>query len=206
MPGTPEPDRFGSDASGRVAVVELAGHGQLPNVEPVAVATLAWRQLAFDFISQQASRATVETALAELAPRASHTVIRLTLEGTASPVDFAAVRSWLEPTLASFLVGQIIDRTRIALSTAELADLQARHPLFTQVLADIDRLETLATGTMPIAQTNTTEALAAIASTLTSTEAQELLAPSRIDLARLTPEFFAQLRQMLLQAIQEVQR
>jgi len=206
MPGTPEPDRFGSDASGRVALVELAGHGQLPNVQPVAVASLAWRSLAFDFISQQASRATVEAALAELAPRASHTILRLTLEGTASPTDFAAVRGWLEPVLASFLVGQIVDRTRIALSTVELADLQARHPLFTQVLADIDRLETLATGIMPTAQIGTPEVQAVIGSTLTLSEAQELLAPSRIDLARLTPEFFAQLRQMLLQAMQEVRQ
>ena len=206
MPGTPEPDRFGGDASGRVALVELAGHGQLPNVQPVAVATLAWRSLAFDFISQQASRAMVEAALAELAPCASHTVLRLTLEGTASPADFAAVRSWLEPVLAGFLVGQIVNCTRIALSTVELADLQAGHPLLAQVLADIDRLETLATGTMPTAQTTTPEAEVIVSSTLTLSEVQELLAPSRIELARLTPEFFGQLRQMLLQAMQEVRQ
>lgn len=228
MPGTPEPDQFSNDRSGHVAFVELTARGQPPRIEPLPVATLTWRSLAFDFLSPEASRASLDSALAELRPTAEHAVVRITFTGTTSPTLLAATRAWLEPALAPFLVGQIVDRTRIALSTAELADLKSRHPLLAQTLADIDRLESLATGAAPpsalpaaaaasefaassaSAEPATFSNTAASASTaptapaLTLAEVQSLLAPSRIDLAQLTPEFFSQLRQMLLQTLQEV--
>ena len=213
MPGTPEPDRFANDASGNVALVELAGHGQPPRVQPLAVATLAWRELAFDFLSAEASRASLAAALAALAPAAGSTVLRVALTGTASPAALAEVRGWLETALAPFLVGQLVDRTRVALGPIELADLQSRHPILAQVLVDIDRLETLATGQLAAAPAPELSVGAAGAppvsataavSALTLAEVQALLAPSKIDLAQLDAEFFGQLRRLVLQTLQEV--
>lgn len=199
MPGTPEPDRFGHDQSGQVALVEIDGRGRAPRVEAVAVRTLAWRALELDFLSADSSRASLDVALGELRADAGRNVVRVTLTGTVSPAKLAAARAGLESALAPFLVGQVVDRTRVALSPAELAELTARHPLLAQTLADIDRLETLATG----AATTSVAGDAALAP-LSLAEAQALLAPSRIELAALSPEIFSQLRQILLQTLQEV--
>jgi DNA repair exonuclease SbcCD nuclease subunit len=216
MPGTPEPDRFANDASGHVALVEIAGPGQPPRVQPIPVATLAWRALTFDFAAAEASRASLAATLAELTPAASRTVLRVTLSGIASPAALAEIRTWLTPALVPFLVGQLVDHTRLALTAVELADLQARHPILAQVLADIDRLETFATGAVtssPIptpASPDTPASPAALptpaTAPLTLTEAQALLSPARIDLASLTPELLAQLRQTIFQTLQEVAR
>lgn len=206
MPGTPEPDRFANDAAGHVALVEIAGAGQQPLVKPLPVNTLTWRSLAFDFLSPDAARASLEAALAELRPKAEHAVVRVTFTGTVSPRSLAETRDWLEAALSPFLVGQIVDRTRIALSSAELADLQSRHPLLAQTLADIDRLESLATGEhhSVAASPSATGTSEAVQPALTLADVQALLAHSKIDLASLTPEFFSRLRQILLQTLQEV--
>lgn len=212
MPGTPEPDRFINDASGHVALVEITAAGQPLRVQPLAVTTLAWRELTFDFLAPEASRATLTSALAELTPTAATTVLRVNLTGTASPAALSEIRSWLQLALAPFLVGQLVDRTRVALSALELADLQTRHPILAQVLADIDRLEIFATGTVtPLAPSDSersplTPQLAAATAPLTLAEAQELLAPAKIEIARLTPELLAQLRQTLFQTLQEVSK
>jgi DNA repair exonuclease SbcCD nuclease subunit len=97
MPGTPEPDRFVNDDSGHVALVEIDAPGQPPRIQKLPVATLVWRALTFDFLHAEASRATLSTTLAELAPVAARTVLRVTLTGTASPAALAEVRSWLTP-------------------------------------------------------------------------------------------------------------
>lgn len=209
MPGTPEPDRFANDDSGHVALVEIDAPGQPPRVQKLPVATLAWHELTFDFLHAEASRATLSAALAELAPAAVRTVLRVILTGTASPSTLAEIRAWLTPLLAPFLVGQLRDETRVALTAAELADLQTRHPILAQVLADIDRLETFAGGVAPLRESEISNFKsqidgAATAAPLTLAEAQALLAPARIDLAQLTPEWFARLRQTLFQTLQEV--
>ncbi|MEO7797443.1 MAG: DNA repair exonuclease [Opitutaceae bacterium] len=206
MPGTPEPDRFANDANGHVALVEIPGRGQPPHVKPLGVNTLTWRSLAFDFLSPEASRASLETALTDLRRQAERAVVRVTFTGTASPKSVAETRAWVESALAPFLVGQIVDRTRIALSTAELADVQSRHPILAQTLADIDRLESLATGETRSALVAPSEVAGpgVTQPALSLAEIQALLSPSKIDLANLTPEFFSQLRQMLLQTLQEV--
>jgi DNA repair exonuclease SbcCD nuclease subunit len=200
MPGTPEPDQFANVAGGCVALVEIAGPGRPLLVRQLPVASLTWRSLPFDFLSADASRATLAAAIAELSPKADRTVLRVTLTGTASPAEAASVRGWLEPALAPFLVGQLVDDTRVALSPVELADLQARHPILAQVLADVDRLETLATGTVagpPVLQP-------AGSTPLTLAEAEAMLDAAKIKLTALTPAHFAQLRQTLLQTLQEV--
>ena len=66
MPGTPEPDNFGNDNSGNVALVEITGPGQLPKVEPLRVAGLTWIETDFDFTAVEAARATLTGLLAEL--------------------------------------------------------------------------------------------------------------------------------------------
>ena len=198
MPGTPEPDNFGNDNSGHVALVEITGPGQPPKVEPLRVAGLTWIETDFDFTAVEAARATLTGLLAELSPKADRTVLRVTLKGTASPSDLAAVQNWLEPVLKPFLVGQFKDRTRIALSAVEMADLQSRHPILGQVLADLDRIEALATGSVLNASADTPT------STLTLAEVQELTTPSRIELSRLTPDHFTQMRSHLFRLLQEV--
>lgn len=205
MPGTPEPDRFTNDASGHVALVEIAGPGQAPRVQALSVATLTWRALTFDFASVEASRAGLAAAFSELTPTAANTVLRVTLTGVASPAALAEVREWITPALAPFLVGQLVDRTRVALSAVALADLQARHPILAQVLADIDRLETFATGTVSVS-TPISPVVSDASAPLTLSEAQALLAPAKIDLTSLTPDLLAQLRQTILQTLQEVAR
>lgn len=212
MPGTPEPDRFTNDASGHVALVEISGPGHPPRVQPLSVATLNWRALTFDFSSTEASRASLAGVLSELAPSAVRTVLRVTLTGVAAPSNLAEIRDWLTPALTPFLIGQLVDRTRVALTMAELADLQVRHPILAQVLADIDRLETFATGTVPAVTANTPSSSSVFPTSenpagltpLTLAEAQSLLAPAKIDLANLTPELLAQLRQTIFQTLQEV--
>lgn len=199
MPGTPEPDQFAHDRSGQVALVELAGHGQPPNVQPLSVSTLTWKALALDFLAPAAARASLDAELARLRPAAGRTVVRITLAGTASPAQLTATRAALDTALAPFLVGQIVDRTRIALSAIELDALKVTHPILAQTLADIDRIEALATGATAAAGETTTSARP-----LTLAEVQALLTPSKIELAALTPEFFSQLRHMLLQTLQEV--
>lgn len=210
MPGTPEPDRFANDASGHVALVEITAHGQPIRAQPLPVATLNWRALSFDFLTAEASRASLAATLNDLKPTAENTVLRVTFTGVASPTALAETRAWLDPLLASFLVGQLIDRTRISLSAVELADLRSRHPILAQVLSDIDRIETFAGGTVPTSTPTPATGDAAppppTSAPLTLAEVQELLTPSRIDLAQLTPEFFAQLRQTVFQTLQEVAR
>lgn len=208
MPGTPEPDRFTNDDSGHVALVEIDSPGQSARVQKLPVATLSWRAFTFDFISPEASRTSLAASLAELAPAADRTVLRVTLTGTASPATLNETRTWLDASLAPFLVGQLTDETRVALSPAELADLRARHPILAQVLADIDRLEAFAGGqvaTTPVPLGDTATQPPAISTPLlTLTEAQALLAPAKIDLTQLSPAWFAQLRQTVFQGLQEV--
>jgi hypothetical protein len=164
----------------------------------------------FDFLTAEVSRTSLAAILNELKPTSENTVLRVTFTGVASPSALTEARAWLDPQLSTFLVGQLIDRTRIALSSVELADLQTRHPILAQVLSDIDRIETFAGGTVPTSTPAPVTADAAppspTSAPLTLAEVQKLLTPSRIELAQLTPEFFTQLRQTVFQALQEVAR
>lgn len=211
MPGTPEPDRFINDASGHVALVEIPGAGQAPQIKALPVATLDWRELVFDFHAAEASRASLSATLTELTPKAAHTVLRVKLTGTATPSAVAELRAWLDTVLAPFLVSQLVDQSRIALSAIEQADLQARHPILAQVLADIDRLETFAGGTVATVDSeseskieNPKSEISSAQAELQLADAQALLGSAKIDLTQLTPEFFAQLRQTVFQTLQEV--
>lgn len=205
MPGTPEPDQFANERCGHIAFVEIERRGEVPRVQQLPVATLNWKTLAVDFLALEAARSSLTSTLAELRSTADRTVLRVTLSGTTSPRVLAETRMWLESSLQPFLIGQIIDETRIALSAVELADLKSRHPLLAQTLADIDRLESLATGTIASSTEGSNGVNgAATAPPLTLSEVQGLLGPAKIELGQLTPHFFSQLRQILLQTLQEV--
>lgn len=196
MPGTPEPDRFDHLRCGFIAYVEIDSPGADPRIEPVSVASLTWKELTFDFLSAESSRATLGQTLTDLASAGGKTVVRVVLTGAASPSQILEVHAWLNRLLEPFLVALISDRSSVALSSAELQDLQMRHPILAQVLADIDQIELLATGR----GSGTT-----IAATgpLTLTEAQTLLASAKIDLTSLTAEQLTQTRQLLLQTMQQ---
>lgn len=209
MPGTPEPDRFTNDDSGHVAFVEIDGPGQSPRIQKLPVATLDWRSFSFDFLHPEAARASLAAALTELTPAADRAVVRVTLAGTASPAALHETRTWLATSLTPFLVGQLVDETRVALTAIELADLRTRHPILAQVLADIDRLEAFAGGHVAAVIASPSDASlapspAVTTPPLTLAEAQALLAPAKIDLTQLTPTWFAQLRQTIFQSLREV--
>lgn len=208
MPGTPEPDRFTNEDSGHVALVEIDSPGHPARIQKLPVSTLSWRALAFDFLSLEASRTSLATTLAELAQVANRTVLRVTLTGTASPSALQEARTWIETAISPFLVGQVADETRIALTPVELADIRARHPILAQVLADIDRLEAFAGGQVTASPASSgapaTQPPATSTPSLTLAEAQAILAPAKIDLTQLTPAWFAQIRQTVFQSLQEV--
>lgn len=199
MPGTPEPDQFSNERGGQVALVDIDERGKLPRVQPLSVATLTWKKLGFDFLSPEASRATLDQALSELRPTGAKTVLRVTLTGSASPQAVTDLKNEIERSTADFFFHQIVDSTRVALNAAELMDLQSRHPILAQVLADIDQLERFATGSGP-----TLDGDESAASPMTLAEAQTLLVTSKIELSALPAEFFSQLRQILFQTLQEV--
>jgi hypothetical protein len=98
--------------------------------------------------------------------------------------------------LQPFLASQISDGSTIALSEMELRDLEGRHPILTQVLADIEQIETLATG-------RSTGLHPAAAAPLSLSDARGILDKAKIDIADLTAEHFSLTRQVLLQALQE---
>lgn len=194
MPGTPEPEAFHHEQCGLVAAVEIVAHGSAPRVSALPVATLKWREFALDLLTPDASRAAVQQQIGELTPASS--VVRVRLTGSSSPAVIAQTRSWLEGSLQPFLASQIADGSTIALSEMELRDLEGRHPILTQVLADIEQLETLATG-------RSAGAHADGASPLSLTDARAILEKAKIDIAELTPEHFSLTRQVLLQVLQE---
>lgn len=196
MPGTPEPDSFDHKHCGYIAYVEIDGQGIAPRVLAVPVASLMWKELTFDFLSADACRMTITQTISDLAPDVAKTVVRVVLTGAASQRLIADTRVWLDQSLAPFLVSQVTNKFSIALSPAELQDLRTRHPILAQVLADIDQLESLATGRAPVVAVTP-------ATPLTLAEAQTLLAPAKIELTGLTAEQLAQTRELLLQTMQE---
>ena len=194
MPGTPEPDAFHHEQCGMVAAVEIVAAGSAPRVSALPVATLKWHEFALDLLTSDASRAAVQQQIAELAPATS--VVRVRLTGSSSSAVIAQTHSWLEDALQPFLASQVVDGSVIALSEMELRDLEGRHPILTQVLADIEQLEALATGRSTALQSGNS-------SPLSLTDARVILDKARIDIAELTSGHFSLTRQVLLQALQE---
>jgi hypothetical protein len=197
MPGTPEPDRFDQPNAGHVALVTIAKPGAAPRIEKIPVASLRWHSSAWDCTDLAAPRAVAEPWLHGLADEASRTVLRLRLTGSAPRESLASFRAWLEDQLPAFAVARIADECSEEFSAAELALLREQHPLIAGLLADLDRLESLALGgkTTPIDSRE--------AQSFTLDDARTLLASAKNDPAKLTPDDFRYARRLALQLLRE---
>lgn len=197
MSGTPEPDSFEQSGAGCVMLVEIARSGATPKLEKIPVATLQWESFEFAFLDPEASRQSLTANLDQLRARAAQTVVRVTLRGSAPAAVLDETHRWLDALLEQFLVAQIHDQSSVMFTAAELAELQRQHPLLAQTIMDLLQIEHLAhNAPLP------TDFDAAAAIPLS--DAQRLLADSKIELSKLDGEFFRLAYRLLNQKLQEV--
>ncbi len=196
MPGTPEPDAFGQENAGHVACVEIDGPGAPPRVEKVRVGSLRWTHWDCDFTSFDTHRAALQDHVNGWSGDAPANVCRVRLTGPASLDDRAAALAWLHALFGDTLYFKVEDETVPVLSAGELAALEREHPILCQVLADLNQLELLATGTAPANATLPT------GPAITLAEAQTLAADAKLELAALTPADFLAARDLLFGGVQ----
>lgn len=91
--GTPEPDRAGSQQQGKALVVEIAGPGATPRVDPKAVGSYRWVTKEERVGDEPFER--LEARLREL-PELSSTVLRLALSGTLPLAERVELKQRLE--------------------------------------------------------------------------------------------------------------
>lgn len=118
--GTPEPDRFGSQAEGTVLLVDIAGPGAAPVVEQRRVGRFTWRteQRRLD---DPAHLADLETSVRGL-PALHDTILRLSLEGALPLAAHAELNDRLAG-LSAALFWLDVDRTALA-ARPTAADLE----------------------------------------------------------------------------------
>ena len=196
MPGTPEPDDFSQTNSGYAALVEIADDGQL-SVDQVAVNTLVWRQIEFDFSDEDRCRVETEQLLDELSTSPNKAVVRITLTGRADLQAVSRVRDCLIDRAKDFAVVQVNDETSPALTSSAIENLKSRSPLLAQIFADLDRIETMITAG------EHSEDSIADQSDLSLTVLQSILDAAKIDLGALTSEHINQARQLVLHNLPE---
>ena len=78
--GTPEPDRYRANDSGRVLLVDLPGPGAPPTVSALATGRHAWRQLRCDLTGADDPKAALDHLLGS-ATGQERALVQLTLEG-----------------------------------------------------------------------------------------------------------------------------
>jgi len=198
MPGTPEPDNFDQTDSGFVACVEVKTHGIPPMVEKLSVATLRWEAVEFDFLDVEIAKLKFQERIGPLRERANKTVLRVTLKGSASPSLLETTRQWLDSELAGFFVAQIDDQLSVALSSAELQQLQQDHSLLAHVLGDLAQLEHLLVGSPPPMGHDSS-------ASISLADAQQLATNGKIDLSAFNSSHFNLARQILFQKLREVE-
>jgi len=196
MSGTPEPDDFGQTASGNIVLVEIPRRGAEPVLTDLHVASLQWCELEFELVDFESARKSALAKLRELNANAASTVLRIRMRGSISPTALEEFKRELESTLQPFAAWLLQDDTRAAFTAAELAELQGKHPLLGQTIADLAQFEHLACGTPPPIESDV----------ISLGEAQRLLADARIELTKLDPEFFRLAHQLLSQKLQELSR
>jgi len=109
-----------------------------------------------------------------------------------------STRHWLDSELATFLIVQIIDKSSIAFTSAELQQLQQDHMLLAQVLGDLAQLEHLLAGSpLPTAQN--------LSTAISRNDAQQIATNGKIDLSSFTSSDFNLARQILFQKLREVE-
>lgn len=196
MSGTPEPDDFGQTASGNVILVEIQRRGAEPVSTNMNVASLHWREIEFDLADFESARLSALAKLVELNLQAASVVLRIRLCGSVSPTRLDEFKRELESNLLRFAAWLLQDDTRTTFSTAELAELQSKHPLLAQAIADLAQVEHLACGTPS----------ATVPDVISFAEVRQLLDDARIELTKLDPAFFRFANQLLSQKLQELER
>ena len=151
--GTPEQDRFakgGQNRPGHVLVVEIAGRGRAPSVEPRHVGQIGWHEPTPFHLTGDADLETLESRLAEqLGKRAGEDRLKLHLTGTLGFDGARKLESLLESLQARLIDVRVERDLSVEPSDAELAALVERNdPLIAQVARDLRD----AMGTDPLAR------------------------------------------------------
>ena len=162
------------------------------------MSTLRWEHAELSFLDLDNSKLGLQSKLAGLRERAFQTVLRVTLEGSASPPVLQNTAGWLDAELAAFPIAQVADNSSVELSPAELQQLQQDHAILAQVLVDLGQLEHLLTGCPPPAANGA-------ASPISLAEAQQIAANGKFELGSFSPSHFKLARQVLFQKLREVE-
>lgn len=196
MPGTPEPDNFGQDQAGNVALAQMVGQGEKPLIEKVSVKSMDWVRLSYDLRDEVASQQRVKSLVNEASKGLEDTVIRIVLTGSSTPERLEACQVWLNEQLSSAFVCQVKDESELTLSEQELEAISQEHPLVDQVLRDLESIKSLLTGGGELNETQRGAAMKL-------SELQTLLDAARIPLSELETEHLKRARQSVIHHLRE---
>jgi DNA repair exonuclease SbcCD nuclease subunit len=112
--GTPEPDDF-DQAEGAVLLVDVAGPGAVPSVQPLPTARYQWvRQR--ETLHGEGDIAVLDERIRALVPDAARLLVDLVVEGTLSLVDRALFAQRIDRSLRAALCHLQLDDERLYLS------------------------------------------------------------------------------------------
>jgi Calcineurin-like phosphoesterase len=112
--GTPEPDDF-DQAEGAVLLVDIAGPGAVPSVQPLPTARYRWvRQR--ETLHGEGDIAVLDEQIRTLAPDAARLLVGLVVEGTLSLADRALFAQRIDRSLRAALCHLQLDDERLYLS------------------------------------------------------------------------------------------
>ncbi|MHA3772133.1 metallophosphoesterase family protein [Verrucomicrobiota bacterium sgz303538] len=188
MAGTPEQTDFGEHSAGCVQEVEISDPGERPTITSHRVGELTWQHWQCEITDANSARSRIEQLTGNL-PELSRVILRITLQGSAPPSEITELLDSLHARFKGCPILEVCDETLPEFTSAELAVLQAEHPLIGQVLDDLQALTLYAQGQGGIAPTEATPLCSRVGCTP----------------ADLTPQLVATARRMLLRDLREVQ-
>ncbi len=197
MPGTPEPDDFGQERGGNIALVRIGSAGEIPVVEPVSVGRMGWHKIDYSLSHVDESRARIHSLVEVVGTNLEDAIVRVRLSGSAGDEVRRVESKWLSSELAAAFALTIRDESRTRLSAAELTLLREKHPLVEHVLTDLDRIQQLLT--LEEGQGSETGA-----PSLGFGELQSLLDSARIPLASLEKSHIEEAREWVVSKLKEV--
>ncbi len=112
--GTPEPDDFDQE-NGAVLLVEIAGPGAAPAVQPLPTARYRWARLR-ETLHSDTDIAVLDERIRALAPDAARLLVDLVIEGTLSLADRALFAQRIERSLRAALCHLQLDAERLSLA------------------------------------------------------------------------------------------
>jgi DNA repair exonuclease SbcCD nuclease subunit len=127
--GTPEPDRFprGEDQDpGNVLLVGAARGDEMPRVERIHTARLAWRRMAFQFTDDASLDRFQHELDQEIGSQARETLLRLELAGALGIEAHTALEQVLEAWEARLAWLRCVQDVQVAPTEAEIAALAQR--------------------------------------------------------------------------------